>query len=377
MGTGETHLSGTSYSGTGVFKSVDGGETWSNMGLHESAHIGKIIIDPTDKNIVFVAAMGRQGSGGERGIYKTTDGGKTFRRVLFEGDRVSFVDLVFDPGDPKILYATAWDRGKNLKSGVFRSDDHGESWTRLGGGLLDKKVGRVALDVSASEPSVVYALMVDHSSPDLARRGLAGILYRSDDRGDKWERTCEGYVPTYVGWDFCDLRVAPDDADRVYIGGFRLIISHDGGKTFTGEGGLARNKNREDVFRLHAHRGMGMHLDVHDIWIDPEHPERVMLGNDGGLFVSWDRGQTWLHLNNLPMAEFYRVALDNQRPFQIWGGTQDNASFVGPATARFETGEDDEWQQVFLDPWSGGDGFSTFPIPTIQRRSFTLSNRAI
>jgi len=185
-------------------------------------------------------------------------------------------------------------------------------------------------------------LMADRSSPDLARRRNASVLFRSDDHGDTWNRTHEGYVPTYIGWDFCDVRVAPDDADRVYVGGTRLIISSDGGKTFQGEGGFGINQKIDEVFRLHPHRGIGMHLDVHDIWIDPENPERVILGNDGGLFVSWDRAQTWLHLNNLPIAEFYRIFLDDQQPFQIWGGTQDNASFEGPSTARHQDGRVDQ-----------------------------------
>ncbi len=363
VGTGECHLSGTSYSGTGVFKSSDAGETWTNMGLHESAHVGTVAIDPVDKNIVYVAAMGRRGGGGERGIYKTTDGGKTFERVLFEGERTAFVDLVVDPNEHSRLYASAWDRSGGNKSGVFRSDDQGANWKRLEGGLPERQIDRVAIAVSSSQPGVIYALMADRSSPNLRRRGNAALLFRSDDHGETWKRAHADYVPTYVGWDFCDLRVAPDDADQVYVGGFRLIYSKDGGKTFERDGGWATRQSREHVFRLHAHRGIGMHLDVHDIWIDPEHPDRVLLGNDGGLYVSQDRGETWLHLNNLPIAEFYRIHLDNQKPFQIWGGTQDNASFVGPSTARFETGADDRWQQVFLDRWAGGDGFSTFPDP--------------
>ncbi len=370
VGTGECHLSGTSYAGTGVFKSTDAGKTWTNMGLHESAHIGKLVIDPNDPNVVYIAAMGRRRQGGQRGIFKTSDGGQTFRQVLFENDRVAFVDLVIDPNDPQRLYASAWDRGGGSGSGVFRSDDGGETWQRLGGGLPEQDIDRVAIDVSASEPGVVYALMADRSSPNLARRRNASILFRSDDFGDSWTRTHDDYVPTYVGWDFCDLRVAPDDADRVYIGGLRLIISRDGGKTFEGEGGFGVSKRKDEVFRLHPHRGIGMHLDVHDIWINPQNPRHVMLGNDGGLYVSWNRGETWLHLNNLPIAEFYKVHVDDQTPFHIWGGTQDNASFAGPATARYEEGEDDQWQQVFLDPWNGGDGFSTFPDPNDPQSTY-------
>ncbi len=363
VGTGECHLSRTSYAGNGVFKSIDGGQTWTNMGLHESAHIGKIVIDPHDPNVLYIAAMGRRNRGGQRGVFKTSDGGRTFRRVLFENDQVAFVDLVMDPTDPKRLYAAAWDRGGGPDSGVFRSDDRGENWKRLTGGLPPDNIDRVAIDAATSQPGIVYALMADRSSPNLAKRRNASILFRSDDYGEVWTRTHEDYVPTYVGWDFCDLRVAPDDANHIYIGGLRLITSLDGGKTFRGEGGFAINRRKDEVFRLHRHRGIGMHLDVHDIWIDPVNPQRVMLGNDGGLYVSWDRAHTWLHLNNLPIAEFYQVHVDDQKPFHIWGGTQDNASFTGPSTVRNRDGENDRWQQVFLDPWTGGDGFSTFPDP--------------
>jgi photosystem II stability/assembly factor-like uncharacterized protein len=369
VGTGECHL-GNSYSGTGVFRSSDAGETWTNMGLHDSAHIGTVTIDPTNPDIVYVAAMGYRGAGGQRGIYKTTDGGGTFKRVLFAGERTAFVDLVIDPNDRKRLFASAWDRSGGNGSGVYRSDDQGERWKRLEGGLPDKQIDRVAIAVSASEPGVLYALMADRSSPELRRRGHAALLFRSDDYGDTWDRAHARYVPTYVGWDFCDLRVAPDNADHVFVGGFRLIFSKDGGKTFEREGGWSSEQNGERVFRLHSHRGKGLHLDVHDIWIDPAHPDRVLLGNDGGLYISQDRGQTWLHLNNLPIAEFYRIHLDDEKPFRIWGGTQDNASFVGPSTARFETGADDRWQQVFLDRWAGGDGFSTFPDPNDPRITF-------
>ncbi len=363
VGTGECHLSRTSYAGNGVYKSLDAGVTWLHQGLSDSDHIGKVAVDPEDENLVYVAAMGRMGGGGQRGIYKTSDGGETFHCVLQAGLRTAFVELVIDPHDPRRLYAASWDRSGKGTSSIYRSDDRGETWKRLQGGLLEQQVDRIAIDAAASQAGVVYALMADASSPELARRGPAAVLFRSDDHGETWTRTCPEYVPTYIGWDFCDLRVAPDDANRLYIGGLRLIVSPDGGRSFVGEGGFAINQNPEEVFRLHPHRGIGMHLDVHDIWIDPEDPQRVMLGNDGGLYVSWDQGTTWLHLNNLPIGEFYRVYVDQQNPFRIWGGTQDNASLVAPSTARFEPGVDDAWQQVFLDPWSGGDGFSTFPDP--------------
>ncbi|SMP79045.1 Sortilin, neurotensin receptor 3 [Neorhodopirellula lusitana] len=362
VGTGECHLGGNSFDGTGVFKSDDAGESWTNMGLPDSKRISKIVIDPSDKNIVYVGVMGGRVGGESSGVYKTTDGGKNFTRVLSKAP-AGIIDLVMDPNDSERLFAASWSRRGDGISGIYRSDDAGQNWTRLKGGLLEEKVGRIALDVSTSNPGTVYALMVDHSQPGSRNRDPGSLLFRSDDSGDTWECTHEGVVPTYVGWDFCDLRVAADNADEVYIGGLRLVRSRDGGKTFIGEGGFKHNTNDGNLFRLHSHRGVGLHLDVHEVWTDPENPDRVMLGNDGGLLVSWDRGETWLHLNNLPIAEFYCVHLDDEKPFRIWGGTQDNASFVGPSTARFEPGKEDEWEQVFLDPWSGGDGFETFPDP--------------
>ncbi len=218
VGTGEAHLNSTPYLGTGVFKSTNSGRTWENMGLHESAHIGKVCIDPVDPDIVYVAAIGpRRGGQGQRGIYKTTDGGQTFRRVLFVDDYVRFMDLVIDPNDRNRLYAASWDPREHKQSGVFRSTDAGETWDRLSGGLPEREVGRVAIDVSRSQSGVVYALIVDHSPPGGGRDGVGGVLFRSDDGGDSWKRTHEDYVPTYVGWDFCDVRVSPTDADKVYV----------------------------------------------------------------------------------------------------------------------------------------------------------------
>ena len=362
VGTGECHLGGNSFDGTGVFKSEDAGESWTNMGLPDSKRISKIVIDPNDKNIVYVGVIGGRGGGESSGVYKTTDGGKNFTRVLSRGP-AGIIDLVMDPNHRQRIFAASWSRRGNGTSGVYRSDDAGQNWIRLKGGLLEEKVGRIALDVSTSQAGTVYALMVDHSQPGSRNRRPGSLLFRSDDGGDNWKCTHEGVVPTYVGWDFCDVRVSADNADEVYIGGFRLVRSRDGGKTFIDKGMLRRNTDDGNVFRLHSHRGVGLHLDVHEVWPDPENPDRVMLGNDGGLLVSWDRGDTWLHLNNLPIAEFYCIHLDDEKPFRIWGGTQDNASFVGPSTARYEPGKDDQWKQVFLDPWSGGDGFETFPDP--------------
>lgn len=358
VGTGEAHLGGKSYDGTGVFKSTDGGQTWRNTGLVASARIGKVIVDPRSSAVVYVAAIGplRRG-GGQRGVYKTTDGGKTWKRSLFAGERVAIIDLVMDPSDPNRLWAAAWDRGRKGRSGVFRTTDGGASWKRLDGGLLTgKDVGRVALASTPAKRGVVYCLMVDHSPPGRGRYDVGGVVFRSDDGGDTWTRRTKKYVDTYVGWDFCDVMVSPDNADEVYVCGLRLMVSRDGGRSF--------RRGGEKVFRLLDHPGKGMHLDMHDLWIDPGNPDRILLGTDGGLYVSMDRARSWLHLNNLPIAEFYTVHVDDAEAPRIWGGTQDNASLVAPLSARLVGHRSDDWSYVFLDRWDGGDGFSTFPDPS-------------
>jgi photosystem II stability/assembly factor-like uncharacterized protein len=328
------------------------------MGLVDSARIGKVLVHPTNSDVVYVAAIGRhRAAGGERGVYKSEDGGESWKRSLFAGERVAIIDLVLDPFDPERLWAAAWDRAGKGRSGVYRTVDGGREWERLEGGLLaGDDVGRVALAAAAADAGVVYALMVDHSPPGNGRYDVGGALFRSEDGGDTWARTSEDYVDTYVGWDFCDVMVSPDDADEVYVCGMRLMVSRDGGASF--------ERGGETVFRLLEHPGRGMHLDMHDLWIDPANPDRVLLGTDGGLYVSMDRARSWLHLNNLPIAEFYTVFLDDETPFRIWGGTQDNASLVAPSTATLVDTHSDDWRYVFLDRWDGGDGFATFPDPS-------------
>lgn len=358
VGTGEAHLGGMSYDGTGVFRSTDGGATWENRGLVDSARIGKVLVDPRDSSSVCVAVIGpRSGEYEGRGVHLSRDGGATWEHTLFAGAEVGVIDMVRDPFNPDRLWAAAWDRARRGRGGVFQSVDGGASWERLEGGLLaGNDVGRVAVAASASEEGVVYALMVDHSPPGNGRYDVGGALFRSNDGGVTWARTSEEYVDTYIGWDFCDVMVAPDDADQVYVCGFRLMVSSDGGASF--------ERGGEEVFRVHDHPGRGMHLDMHDLWIDPANPERILLGTDGGLYASMDRAKSWLHLNNLPIAEFYTVHLDAAEPFGIWGGTQDNASLTAPSTAGLSDLKSDDWSYVYLDPWDGGDGFATFPDPS-------------
>ena len=369
VGTGETQPrhSGYSYSGTGVFKSTDGGESWQNMGLHDTHHIGKVLIHPTNPDIVFVAALGHFWSPNEeRGVFRTVDGGESWDRVLFISDHAGVVDLVMDPSDPRTLYASAWQAvsGEPVEggeeSGVYRSTDGGNGWEKLSNGFPEGPLGRIGLDVAPTASEVVYAFVDNwNPSPVEGREIVGGEVYRSDDRGSSWRKVNEEdlfSVFGVYGWKFTDVRVSPQDPDDLFILGNRAFRSTDGGRTFRGIG--------EKIIRMHDTRGVIMHLDHHEIWIDPLNPDRVLLGNDGGLFQSWDRGESWLHINNIPAAEFYSITLDMSDPYRIFGGTQDNAALYGPSHLSFEDVIWDPWENVYLDQWTGGDSFDTYPDPT-------------
>ncbi len=369
VGTGETQPrhSGYSYSGTGVFKSTDAGRTWQNTGLSDTHHIGKVLIHPTNPDIVFVAALGHFWSPNqERGVFRTVDGGESWDRVLFVSDHTGVVDLVMDPSDPQVLYASAWQAvsGEPVEageeSGVFRSTDGGDSWEKLGGGLPDGPLGRIGLDVAPSSPHIVYAFVDNWGPSHVEGRAITGgEVYRSDDRGGSWRKVNEDdlyEVYGVYGWKFADIRVSPDNPDDLFILGNRAFHSNDGGRTF--------RRISEKIIRMHDTRGVIMHLDHHEIWIDPLDPNRVLLGNDGGLFQSWDRGESWLHINNLPAAEFYSLSLDMSDPYRIFGGTQDNAALYGPSHISIEGAIWDPWENVYLDQWTGGDSFDTYLDPT-------------
>ena len=369
VGTGETQPrhSGYSYSGTGVFKSTDAGQTWRNMGLHDTHHIGKVLIHPTDPNVVFVAALGHFWSPNEeRGVFRTTDGGRNWERVLYFSDHTGVVDLVMDPSDSRTLFASAWQAVSGgpdeagVESGIFRSTDGGDHWEKLGGGLPEGPLGRIGLDVAPSASGVVYAFVDNwNPSPIEGQEIVGGEVYRSDDAGDSWRKVNEDDLyPVFgvYGWKFTDIRVSPDDPDDVFILGNRAFHSVDGGRTFRRIG--------EKIIRMHDTRGVIMHLDHHEIWIDPLNPDRVLLGNDGGLYQSWDRGESWLHLNNIPAAEFYSISLDGSDPYRIFGGTQDNAALYGPSHISIEEAIWDPWENVYLDQWTGGDSFDTYLDPT-------------
>lgn len=367
VGTGETQPrhSGFTYAGTGIFKSVDAGRTWTNTGLHESHHVAKVLIDPQDPEIVYVAAIGPFWStGGERGVFKTSDGGVTWKRSLDPGPQTGAVDLVMDPSDRRVLYAASWQPVSGPGSGIYKTTDAGATWTKLTAGLPAGPLGRIGLDVAPSNPSTVYAFIDNQAafageSATRDRKVIGAEVYRSDDKGATWRKINKDDlypVFTIYGWKFCDVRVAPDDPDHIYILGNRGYQSRDGGRTYEPFG--------EQILRLHDTEGKVLHLDQHEIWIDPRQPDRILLGNDGGLFLSHDRARTWLHLNNIPAAEFYAIAVDHRSPYLIYGGTQDNAALYGPSDVPLADTAADLWRHVYLDQWTGGDSFTTLPDPT-------------
>ena len=369
VGTGESSNRQSVSWGDGVYKSTDGGKTYTHMGLKTSKHINRIVIDPRDHNVVFVAATGSLwGPGGERGVYKTTDGGKTWKQVLKGDDDAGANEVVMDPSNSQVLYASLYQRrrtsccfnGGGPGSGLFKSTDGGETWTKLTGGVLDGPLGRITMDVSRSRPNTLYALIEGPSQPGGRGGGGRGGgqqevdpkiptgMYRSDDAGATWRKVNNANPrPMY----FSQINIDPNDPEVVYTGGVGLHQTLDGGKTIATD--IARST----------------HDDVHAIWINPENSEHVLIGNDGGLAISYDKGRNWKFVPNLPLALFYHVSVDNAVPYNICGGLQDNYNWCGPSAVRSAPGiGNHEWNTLL-----GGDGFVVLQDPTDYRIAFTES----
>jgi len=359
LGSGESLRKPRNFTmpGTGVFRSDDGGKTWTNTGLGDSYHIGEIAVHPKNPDIVFVAVQGHFWSTNKnRGMYRTIDGGKTWEHVLYVNERTGANDVVISPSNPNVIYASMWEcypdnSGKD--SGVYRSTDGGKTWNRLKGGLPDgPKTGRIGLAVSWTNPDKAYALV------DNLNENPSSEIYQTLDGGKTWNRTHdEGdlRILASIGWYFTDCYVNPQNDDEIFGLGVRVAHSTDGGKTFELIGG--------DVFHFFPSPPEVLHLDQCEMWINPENPEHLALGNDGGLYVSYDKGKSWMHHNNIPTGEFYDISVDNKQPYNVYGGTQDDASVYGPAkewNPKFQ----DEWQYVWFDTWSGGDGCYTMADPT-------------
>ncbi len=359
LGSGESLKKARNFTmpGTGVFRSDDAGKTWKNMGLSDSFHIGEIAVHPKDKNCVFVAVLGHFWSPDKnRGLYRTRNGGGTWEHVLYVNERTGANDVVISSSNPDIIYTSMWENYPGIygkDSGIYKSEDGGETWERLKEGLPDgPNTGRIGLAVSWSDPKKVYAL-VDNLNK---KSHLAAEVYKTEDAGKTWKRTHQEELLIFprIGWYFADCYVNPLDDEEIYALGVRTAHSTDGGKTFRLLGG--------DVFHFFPNQAETLHLDHCELWIDPLNPSHLALGNDGGLYVSYDKGHSWMHLNNIPAGEFYDISVDNQDPYLVYGGTQDDSSVYGPSK-EWNPQFSDGWGYVWLDAWAGGDGCYTVPDP--------------
>ncbi|MGH9799616.1 MAG: WD40/YVTN/BNR-like repeat-containing protein, partial [Blastocatellia bacterium] len=391
VGTGEPNNRQSSTFGDGVYKSTDGGKTFTNVGLKETQSISRVVIDPKDPNTVYVAALGHLfGANKERGIFKTTDGGKTWANVKFIDEDTGFTDLVIDPSDSKTLVAASYQRrrapwgfnGGGNGSALWKTTDAGKSWTRIeSNGWPEGLLGRVGIDIARSNPNVLYAQVEvgvsqgtgvpeetpggqpvaggpggggggggfgggqnnPNTPPDPKKSGL----WRSDDKGKTWRIvSSNNNRPMY----YSQVRVDPSNAEIVYTGGLNFSRSTDGGKTFKNLAGVA-------------------HSDHHAIWINPKNGNNVIVGNDGGLDISYDQGETFDFVNTIAAAQFYAISADMRKPYFVCGGLQDNGSWCGPSQTRTGGGgfggggggagiTNAEWFRI-----GGGDGFYTLNDP--------------
>lgn len=351
-GTGESNNRQSSSWGNGVYKSIDAGKTWTKMGLAETHHIGRIVIHPTDPNTVYVAATGKLwGANPERGVYKTTDGGKSWNLVLKVNDDTGATDIAIDRESPGILYAAMYQRrrtvfgfnGSGEGSALYKTNDGGTTWKKITTGMpYDTEnaptprpeglleTGRIAIDIYQKDTNVVYA-MVEHAN---------GGIFRSTDKGETWTRMGDmnnNPRPMY----FSQIRIDPNNDQRLWIAGVTMQYSEDGGKTITGA--FSRSP----------------HADTHGIWINPNNSNHIVQGNDGGINITYDRGVTWDYSNTIPLAQFYEIGVDNSTPYKICGGLQDNNTWCGPSMTFNPRGiTNDDWYTI-----GGGDGFYAQPDP--------------
>jgi photosystem II stability/assembly factor-like uncharacterized protein len=347
-GTGEGNPRNSVTGGYGIYKSLDAGKTWKLSGLQETRHIHRIIVNPYNSDIVYAGAIGSPwGPSEERGLFKTIDGGQTWQKILYNGETVGVADMVMDPTNPDKIFVAMWNHQRwpwffnsgGPGSGLYLTLDGGKNFTRVTKGLPDD-VGRIGVAIARSRPDYVYAYV--ESKPN--------AIYRSTDGGMTWEKRAEKNIGTRPFY-FAEIYVDPMNENRLYTLFSGINMSEDGGITFP------------------APVAGTIHLDHHAWWINPANPAHMVDGNDGGMAITYDRGKTWRHITNLPVGQFYHINVDDEMPYRVYGGMQDNGSWVGPAYAWYEGGIINEFWD-FLD---GGDGFNAMAVPGDPRFCYCQS----
>lgn len=353
VGTGEGNPRNSASVGNGVYKSLDGGKTWKHLGLDQSERIHRIILHPMNVDIAYVAVMGKEwGEGPDRGIFKTEDGGKTWTKVLFVNEKTGAADLVMDPSNPNKLFASMWQfrrwpwffQSGGPGSGLYVTNDGGRSWRKLTqeDGLPKGNLGRIGIAIVRSSPEIIYALVEAEKS----------ALIRSDDGGKKWNKVNEDSNISDRPFYYGDIRVDPTIPTRVYKLESLIRVSNDGGKSF------------EVLVPFRD-----IHPDHHAMWINPDNPKHIIIGNDGGVAISSDRGLTWRFVSNLPFAQFYHVRVDMDTPYHVYGGLQDNGSWRGPSEVLENGGiRTQHWDEVGF-----GDGFDVVPDPKDSMQGYAMS----
>ncbi|MEE2888698.1 MAG: hypothetical protein VX951_14810 [Planctomycetota bacterium] len=369
LGTGEANNQRSSYWGDGVYRSDDGGKNWQHRGLRGTDHIGRIVVHPTNPDVLYAAAAGALYSQNEeRGVYRSSDGGKNWVKAKFISQDVGFIDIVMDPNDPKTLYAASYERRRRAwnfdatgpGSAIHKTTDGGDSWTKLAGGLPSGEIGRIGLDTFKGKQGTVVFAVVENGNPgkpqarNQRRRipepeqdeaeavqgrsrasTIGGQVFRSANGGTKWTKISgETSIGGRPGYYYGQIRVDPTDEQRIYVLSVPVHMTTDGGKTW--KSGVS-----------------GIHVDHHALWINPGNPRHLMLGNDGGLHISYDYGATWDHMNHLGISQFYAITVDMSRPYWIYGGTQDNGTWAIPSRATTSGGV----QNRHAAKVNGGDGF--------------------
>jgi photosystem II stability/assembly factor-like uncharacterized protein len=341
VGTGESNMRNSVSIGAGLFKSTDGGENWKLVGLDSTEHISRIVIDPRNSNVVYVAVPGALwGDSKHRGLYKTSDGGATWEKILYTDEKTGCAEIIMNPKNPDVLYASMWQFRRtpySFSSGgkgsaLYKSTDAGKTWKKISKGLPEGDFGRIAMNLAPSEPEKLFAIVESKETG----------LYLSVDGGESWKQQSSTFNVNARPFYFSTIEVDPKDANRVYRPAYSFSISTDGGQSFTEA----------------SQQGGWVHSDMHALWINPNNTSHMYLGTDGGVYMSLDKGNNWNFLNNLPVSQFYHVQVDDEIPYNVYGGLQDNGSWTAPSMS-INGVENRDWENI-----GGGDGFWVQPDRT-------------